>query len=395
MRKIAIVGLAVAAIAIRLAYLWRVGGIVHGVDSAEYIAWARSFAGMAAPPSTGGGRADFAFHQLYPAVLSPMFWFGLPEQVYVILLHVALSTATVLLMFMAGRELGGFAHALLVGAVTAVYPSLLLWLPYLLSETLFFFCLGLFVLMFLRALTTTTSGRVLAFVCACGLMLFARPVAIVLVATASTILLWRILMRRLRATTAAAGITVGWLAAATVAVTVLATNPALYARFMYNPTIAQSLWLGTHLSTTDLPTVNKVMAAASRLSWPERAEGGRHAIASDPAAYASMCVRRFVAFWFPSLFASTWSRVHRLVDALLATSLIGLTLFGFGRVAPERRMPAVAVALLAISLALLSAFTQIEPDGRYRVPAELLLLLTAPFAMTLPVFRLPDWASAP
>jgi hypothetical protein len=58
-------------------------------------------------------------------------------------------------------------------------------------------------------------------------------------------------------------------------------------------------------------------------------------------------------------------------------------------------MPAVAVALLAISLALLSAFTQIEPDGRYRVPAELLLLLTAPFAMTLPVFRLPDWASAP
>ena len=69
---------------------------------------------------------------------------------------------------------------------------------------------------------------------------------------------------------------------------------------------------------------------------------------------------------------------HR-VDAALSLALTaGAVAVLF--CAEGRRGPVVTLLAVALSLAVLSSFSQIDSDGRYRLPAELVLLVVVPLA---------------
>src|SRR5207237_10882038 len=91
-----------------------------------------------------------------------------------------------------------------------------------------------------------------------------------------------------------------------------------------------------------------------------------------------MGARPFLSFWTPWWYLD-WSKRYRVIDALLSLSLIVA-----GCCAPLFRVRRWAWAVpitFAVLLALESAFGQIDADGRYRLPAEVLLI--APAAVTI------------
>jgi hypothetical protein len=153
------------------------------------------------------------------------------------------------------------------------------------------------------------------------------------------------------------------------------------------PTIAQSLWLSTKVSTGNLTETRTVVALDEKIDRmflgtpPElkaqyKINEAIQFIKENPGTYTRMALRKLVSFWFPWAFTDTWSTPHRVVDALLSIALaVGLVL------AWRTRIDTAALVLIALVTALfavLSAFSQIDPDGRYRVPAELPLLLVVP-----------------
>jgi hypothetical protein len=148
--------------------------------------------------------------------------------------------------------------------------------------------------------------------------------------------------------------------------------------------VAQSLWLSTRVSTNNIDEILTMQDPGLPPDTPEhelieyKVAHATRFIADHPWQYLAMAAKRFVAFWYPWLFAR-WSLAHNLIDAVLSLALtlgaLALLIRGSGH---TRRMGAIPIAF-ALSLALLTAFSQIDSDGRYRLPSELLLLVVAPY----------------
>jgi hypothetical protein len=84
----------------------------------------------------------FPFHAAYALLLAPAFWHGEHVQVYVAVVHILLSSASVVWLWAITRQLTNDSQArILAAACGAVYPNLLFWMPYILTETAFVFVL--------------------------------------------------------------------------------------------------------------------------------------------------------------------------------------------------------------------------------------------------------------
>jgi hypothetical protein len=370
------------ALVLRLG-IWRaMGGPVVRGDGPSYLDWAERFA-----RGDLSGFSDYPLHQLYPVLIAPAYVLRLSLEGYLLLLHMALSVGTVYLLYDAARQISSRRIALIVGAVAAGYPSLLLWSPFVLSETPFFFFESFFLSALLRLLAPLgRHGRVgvARFAVAALLLLFARPVSVALIAVALAAIAYRSLTERL----GRLGGGRAWLAliasALIVFVGFLAIPTPARAAVLRYPTIAQSLWLSTKYASTSVrewqPVADLNRAFAERFAGDFRAlydaklAEALEFIRTQPLTYIGMAVRRFVAYWLPALFADGWSNSHRLLDLVLVAGIYtGAALSLVRRV----DLPRWTLLASALALGLLTSFSQIDTDGRYRVPAELILLLLA------------------
>jgi len=363
--------------------VWRLmGGPVIRGDGPAYIEWAQRLAA-----GDLSGFQDYPLHQLYPMLIAPAFRIGIPLGPYLFVLHLALSVATVFFLYYACRQFTTRRIAEVAAAIAAVYPSLLLWSAYVLSETPFFFFLSLFVASLAHVLSRPEARRSLSLGLlgiSALLLLFARPVSVAVLGVGAVAVTYALLSdavgsRRARLFTLA-GILV--LVVATGALFATAT-PLRQAVLRY-PTVAQSLWLSTRLSSSSFAEWRLI--AEQNRTLADRFDGDLNAlyeykvgealdfISTRPVAYALLAVRRFTSYWLPAFFSDGWSASHRLFDALLAIALYaGVIVSLYGR----RDLVRWTLLGAALALGILTSFSQIDTDGRYRVPAELVILLLA------------------
>ena len=390
----AFVGVVAVALAVRYGAWVRLGGPVTAVDSITYRTFAQAIA--------RGDLSEFArlpFYFLYPLLLSPMYALSLPGATYIEWLHIIASTATVLVMARVSARLVSERAGLAVGAAAVVYPFFLFWLPYVLTETLFLLCLALYVDALLRLFDHPRSATVVWYLFVAAIFALSRPSAVVCLVFSWFVLAAWLAARRLGV---AKGVMAVALAAAVVAggaAMAVGSSAALRNRILAIPTIGETLWASTKYSTGTFDELRQFEALDqemhTRFQGPTRerdeyAFKAREAstfITQHPAAYLGIVSRKMVAYWFPWVFAASWSSGHRLLDAGVSIALTIAVLISLKRRAMAP-WPMTALAVMAASFALLSAFGQIDPDARYRLPAELLALILAAGAVDARVPRL-------
>lgn len=383
-------GLAAAALFVRYVVWMRMHGPVTAVDSVTYLTFAQAIA--------HGDFSEFArlpFYLLYPLTLAPIYAFSLPDATYIKWLHLLASTATVLLLSRIGARLVSERVGLLVGVAAAVYPFFLFWLPYVLTETLFLLCLAAYVHSYLRCLDEPRLSTGALHLLVCSAFVVSRPSAVVCVICSWPVLAASLGTRRWGPRQSLTVVAGAALLLAAIAATGIASSPALRARMLSMPTIGQTLWASTKYSTGNLEQLRRFEALDQemhrRFVGPDRErdeyafkvrEAGQF-IAQHPFAYLSIVTRKMVAYWFPWAFADSWSASHRALDGVVSLGLsIGVLL------AVKRRViapwPLAAMTIMALSFALLSAFGQVDPDARYRLPAELIALILAVAGIAAP-----------
>jgi 4-amino-4-deoxy-L-arabinose transferase-like glycosyltransferase len=356
---------------------------ILGGDSPRYLGFAQSLA-----------RGDFSefvrwpFYILYPLSLTPMYTFSLSPSTYIQCVHLAASTLTVFLLYRIGRSLVSSSFGLLVAAAAAVYPSFLFWLPYILTETLFFFCLAAYVYAYLRLMDRQQPATALLYGIACVLLALSRPSAVPCLGFSWLVMAAYFAGRRW-------GIAKGLALVAAVGVIVVVagaglvvSSEAVQNRILSMPTIGQTLWASTQYSTGNLRELKRVgqldqeMHArfagvdAERREYAFKIQQSADFIRTHPGRYAVIVGHKLVAYWFPWAFADTWSPSHRVLDATVSIALSIGFLLSFTR-RPLDGWRWTALTAMATSFALLSAFGQVDPDARYRVPAELIVLVLA------------------
>jgi hypothetical protein len=330
---------------------------------------------------------DYPLHQLYPMLIAPAFRLGIPVAPYLFALHLAMSVATVLLLYYASRQFATRQVAAVAAAVAAIYPSLLLWSVYVLSETPFFFFLSLFVASLAHVLSRPAARRpaALALLGVSGLLLlFARPVSIAVLGAAAIAVAYALLSDAVGARRARLLTLAGVLSVVVVTTALFAAIPPLRQAVLRYPTVAQSLWLSTRYSSSSVaewqPIAQQSQALLDRFGGDLNAfydyKVGEAAdfIRSRPGTYALLAARRFTSYWLPAVFSDGWSVSHRLFDLVLALALYaGAIVSLYGR----RDIVRWTLLGIALALAILTSLSQIDTDGRYRVPAELVILLLA------------------
>jgi hypothetical protein len=367
----------VVAAAIRVVY-WFVTPPVHASDSAGYLETAK-----AVSVGQWDGLVRFPFHAAYALLLAPAFWHGEHVRPYVAVLHIALSSASVVWVWAITRQLTNDSQApILAVACAALYPNLLFWMPYILTETPFVFVLLGSVWALLNFLADVSGRRAALVILVGGCLFFLRPVALLLVACGAVVIAsaWA----RRFAPQSARRVTM-WACVAVGAVAVLPWSiPSSRAALVRIPTISQTLWLSTLVVHGTQREITRAATPVGVRDWPDseqyafKAQAAGTFIRDHPIRYLVMGGRRFVSFWTPWWYLD-WSRRHRAIDAIVSLSLIVAACC-----APFFGVKRSAWALLmafAFLLACESAFGQIDADGRYRLPAEVLLI--APAAVTV------------
>jgi hypothetical protein len=369
------------AASIRLLW-WRwAHGPLNGGDSSRYLDFASR---MAHGDFTALG--EWPFHQLYSVTLTPMFVLPVSRPEYLAFVHITVSSLTVLLMYLTAVRLAGRTYGLVVGALASLYVPFLFWMPYVLTETTFLFTVALYVWASAALLMQPNARTSVIWAVAAALFIVGRPSGPP-VAALTFLVLACYFFARWRGPRPAliAGISIVVLAG--VAFATALSTPAIRQRILRMPTVVQSLWVSTKVSTGNMAETRALglldeqvdrlfLGAPPEAKTAYKINDAREFIERNPGTYVGMALEKLFAFWIPWAFTDAWSRAHRAVDAAISLSLtIGLLLTPWTSI---RRSMLWLIAVMTVAFAVLSAFSQIDPDGRYRVPAELPVLLVAP-----------------
>jgi hypothetical protein len=357
------------------------GPIMAG-DASFYLQLAAEIAG-----GRLSGLSQWPFHGLYAFALAPAYLLKIPLPIYLAVLHVALSTVTVLILMRTATLLVSPRYAMLVGAAAALNPFFLQWLPYVLTETFFFCVFAVYAYVVVLVLARPSWSHAAMYLAATAVAVLSRPVAFPVAAVTGCIIALAWVDRAVVHRTPNRRIAV----LAVVTVLLLSAGAAMFVavqpRLMTLPTVVQGLWAGTVLRVGNMADVRAFGARDEQLDARfvgQLHERDRYKIAealtyirTNPARYLANAGVKVFAFFFPWVFAAAWSPPHRVVDAVFSIFLVAGGLLAL-RAIRISRLYSVTLLSMALTLALLSAFSLMDPDGRYRVPAEVLLLLIAP-----------------
>ena len=361
------------AAAVRIAYWAMTGPIIAG-DTPQYLRLAQAVAA-----GNWSALRDLPFHSLYPIMLAPVYLFGLELGRYVAVVHILLSAGSVVLLWaITRRMLRDPAAALVAAAIGTVYPNLLFWLPYILTETPFIFLLLTFTLTIASVLEAPSRSKLVLSIILTVFLFFLRPVAIGVIAVAFLLVILRLspIERRKRLLLITAAVMV-------LAVIVPLMTPSIRDRLIRIPTIGQTLWLSTTVIHGTQAEVAAADTPAVARDWPleeQYAYKGRQAlqfILAHPIQYVAMAIRRLVSYWTPWWYLD-WSWRHRVIDAVATGALILAACCWLAM--RDRGSDLTSIAFVVI-LSLESTFGQIDADARYRLPSEVLLIPSASAAL--------------
>ena len=373
--------LVAVTVAVRLAYVAK-SGIVAGGDTSLYLRIGESFADGA--PTTGG----FPAHVLYGIMLAPSFLLGIGLETWVTVLHLACAVATAVLVHRTALLFAGPLGSLAVGLATGLLPTAVFWSNYILTETLFLLVMAAFAYACARTLSDPRLKFALAAPLATAtLLLVTRPVGLPVAAAGLGFVLWALVAERAGERQARRVVTAA-VALALIAATAVMAAPPTRDAVLSNKTIVASLWNSTriwHAGNGHVSAGVTLPEDIARLSPADQREEQRERalnyIGEQPAEYLGKASIRFASFWFPWATA-TWSPAHKLTDLLLPVALIGLALYSLVRPPPGcGRRIVYLLAALALVQGVLVMFSQIDTEGRYRLPAELVLLPLAALAV--------------
>lgn len=374
------------------AFFFLLRGPIFSPDSAYYMATARYLA-----------QGEWAkaglnpFYLMYPALLVPMQLFGISPKIYLCFLHVVLSTLTVWVLLQVGKRLYGEKRAVLVAWVAAFFPTFFFYIPYVLSENLFLLILSLFLWAFVKFLQERTFHSWLVLIGGTLLTIFARPTSVALLPVLFILSLWTLLEKKknqhklvtLLLTTA---LVVG------TGVVALCQSPKIQKAILRNATVSGQLQMGVYHRSNGF---KEFFAAMAEMGEYQRLYAPKNInvyelrewwsleclkwIARNPGTYFKSVATRFFCFWFPGILQGSWSTPHVILDSLLGFSLL-LGLFFSLANRCLGKIPHWTFAL-TLCLGLLSGFLSMDTDGRYRLPAELLLLVFLPSLAMEQIYR--------
>ena len=353
-------------------FIYGILGIISpqvGGDTAFYLQLAKDIAG-----GNLGTLKYWPLHWLYSGCLS-IGYILVPGyfMIFVRVFNIFVAALIPLLFYKISRLITGLDRmSFLVSLAVVFYPSFLFWSRYILTDTFFLMVLLWHILSVLTLLNKPKSTRALAGLILSSLaVLFSRPTSLpVLLISTGFILFHRWGKKAML-----------FLALGIVVCTVLLLGiPAAREKILSLPSVYQSLWLSTRLSSTDIEALTEAYKFEDEIP-PGMSEAEfklnsfKDFVIRHPVEYAGVCLKKFAAYFYPWVWAK-WALYHKILDALLS---IFLTVIAFYAVL-DRRINSYKYyfLLFALGFCLLTVFGQIDSDGRYRLPAELCILLLLP-----------------
>jgi len=341
---------------------------------------------------------EFPFHITYSLLLVPGFIIPGGLAWYIPLLHIVLSAIASVLLYLISREITSDHRVHALTAITGIcYPHLLWWMKYILTEVVFIPILAAFIYLTIKLLQKSSNLAWALWPLFAVLLLFTRPVSL-LVLMVSVVSLLAALMRR-KFPQRWLSITIALVVVGVILGVGSISIPAINQRLLNLPTVAQSLWLSTRMVSGTYEDYYEKAALPPEVIQKTPAEQSEYKIdnaldfiRTQPLQYGLMAVKRFFNYYFPWTYPQ-WSLRHRIFDAVLSLSLTLAALASFE--APANKQLMLFLIACVLALGVTTAFSQIDTDGRYRLPAEALIIPVSSVGMIYmleKIFRFEKWA---
>ena len=364
-------------------------------DDREYIALGTSLANGEGYQLEGHATA----YRLpaYPLILAFFFRLFGASLLPVRLLQLLADMGSCLLIFMLGRKLFGERTGLLAMGLMAVFPIQILYVPMLMTETLYAFFLLLILWLVLGSNATEVSilrcvglGALIGWCTLMREITLILPLVLLIYAWRSKVPL-RSLVRPILITSFVAALFVGpW----------LVRNYQTFERFAFTSNSGVNFWIGNHKGASgsySFPVVNNPLRSVeddferSDLGY----KLGLEFIAGSPLNSCALVVKKYVYFfaadyWLMPLmeYKESWATYTHAVDVYREISLWNyavvhipfaciLILATFGFVfAPGPESKKLSL-LLMIACLWIAVHLVVYANARYRFPIQPLLVLVA------------------
>jgi 4-amino-4-deoxy-L-arabinose transferase-like glycosyltransferase len=217
------IAIAAIGLAIRLTHLFAFDHDPIGGDGFGYVRAAQLARDGAwfTNPVTGGPSAGHP--PLWTLLLSVLAVLGVDEQIGIQVFASLLGTATIVVVALAGRRLGGARVGLVAAAIAAVYPGFWIYERTVLSETLLLLVVAALVIAIYRFLERPTTLGVVELAALTAVAALTRSEQLLL---AIVVIVPVVLSRRSRPWT----VRIGWLALAGVVTALLVSTWTIYNR---------------------------------------------------------------------------------------------------------------------------------------------------------------------
>lgn len=361
----------ILAVIIRWAY-WVIAPEIMASDSTQFLEAAQ---GILHGKFTTF-LVDFPFHMVYSFLLVPGYIFPDGLIWYIPLLHISSSAFTVVLIYLISQEISQSHRAQFLAVIVAMfYPYLLFWMKFILTDVIFTTFLTTFILLMLKLINKPNYALLTLWSLVVVLLFFTRPVALLVLVVSIVVLLTVILHKKYPSQYVI--ITGVLIVFGLVAFIMLVSRPEVNQKILSIPTISQSLWLSTHVVSgtfedyANAAEPREFTSLSGPEYWKHKSDYALNLIVEHPFRYLQMAAVRFFNFFYPWVHPQ-WSLARRVFDAVAS---IGLTITALVSLKADANKKQVLFLLICVlALGLTTAFSQIDIDGRYRLPADILLI---------------------
>lgn len=345
--------------------LFAVSGLITGGDSNFYLKLAERIS-----QGDFGFISEWPLHWLYSGFLS-IGYSVMPSHIMAFTTAFNLIVLAVLPYFFyrISLMLTGLPKLSYWAGIAVMFQVyFIFWALYILTDSLFLTVLTGFILVVLWYAKRGGIKPLIVLIAVSCLLLFSRPSSVVALPIGwgyAVYVRWgKMVLVRLSAV------------ALVVLVGILSIPPTRDMVLGF-PTIYQSLWLGARTSTNNIDEITE----GFKFDLPDGVSEKNYKLGvfanfvkEQPVKYIAMCGQRLVSYWHPWIWAK-WELPHKTLEfvySFFMTAIIGVAVF-WRKVGKEKWL----LLSLAGGFSLLTVFGQIDSDVRYRLPAELCVLLLA------------------
>ena len=315
----------------------------------------------------------------YPLFLALIYLpFGAQNHFPVQIVQILLGATIPLVLLAIGREMGDERVGWFAGWVGALHINLIFWTGYVLNEGLYIPVLMATFYLLLRTRRNDSTGSLIFAGLSMGILLMIKPASLPFLATVPLWFAWsrwRSGRRILRS------LCLLLLFAVLVLIPWTARNYMVFKRFVPVSTGGPiALWYGTQWDEVDRAKgpINDPTEGLNLNQFSAREMYLNAFIAyvkADPLRYAILSLRKGVSFW--SLYFPQYSPRHKAANIAFFAPIFVLSVVGLFAFASVDNEGIMLFWLLLLSTTLLHMLTLVDYDGRYRVPLEPILGVTA------------------